>query len=130
MLSIQILGRPQEGSPRRTNHKLNQDRHARENNVSDPIWPVKIHQSNKRQPHPKSPTYGSILPQDILASQCITSQTSLGWDQFLRGRISLSWRRFFCYYRYGHDLNGDIWSKKILLAIWSYTESIGITGIT
>jgi hypothetical protein len=37
--------------------------------------------------HP--PTYGSVKPEDVLATQCYTDQSSLGWVQFFQGRLSL-----------------------------------------
>lgn len=45
-----------------------------------------VNQTNGKL-HGKPTTFGSIVPQDMLATQCITSQTALGWDQFFMATI-------------------------------------------
>jgi len=60
----------------------------------------------------------------MLATQCISQQATLGWNQFLRGRISKLWRQFYSYFKALADPNGDIWTKKLVLALWAHTESL------
>ncbi len=43
----------------------------------------------------RAPTRGSVKPTDIILTQAFHEQTSLGWNQFLRGRISKKWGSAF-----------------------------------
>jgi hypothetical protein len=54
---------------------------------------------------------GSASPIDILASHCLSNKSSLGWDQFLHGRISKSWRKFFYHLQHPSDNVVSLWSK-------------------
>jgi hypothetical protein len=38
--------------------------------------------------------------------------------------ISISWRKFFTHSRHTADPHGEIWTKKLILALWNYTTSI------
>jgi hypothetical protein len=62
------------------------------------------------------------------AGPCIglddTSQSTLGWDQFLRGRISKTWRNFFTFFKIPSDLCGSVWTKRLIVALWCYTEHL------
>jgi hypothetical protein len=50
-----------------------------------------IQQLDPSQPQ-RSPTYGSLVPLDIAITQAYTDQTRLlGWDNLLRGRLSILW---------------------------------------
>jgi hypothetical protein len=78
-----------------------------------------------RTHHGRPNTCGSILPMDVLATHCITAQGALGWDQFLRGRISNSWRKFFTHFKQSTDpQHCESWTKKLIIALWNYTTSI------
>ena len=36
---------------------------------------------------------GQLMPAEQMATQAFTDQTKLGWDAFLRGQLSCSWRQ-------------------------------------
>jgi hypothetical protein len=75
-----------------------------------------------------APSRGSVRPADIILTQAFTEQTNeLGWEQFLRGRISTRWGAAYTAYTTGgrqqqaNDLN---WATKLILAVWDYAISI------
>jgi hypothetical protein len=77
-----------------------------------------------RNKHERPTTRGSILPMDVLATHCITTQGALAWDQFLRGRTLISWRKFFTHFKQSAESHGEIWTKKLIMVLWNYTTSI------
>jgi ribonuclease HI len=43
----------------------------------------------------RAPTYGSLKPVDISLTQAIHAQNTIGWEHFLRGRLSIHWRKAY-----------------------------------
>ncbi len=82
-----------------------------------------------------APTRGSVKPLDTLLTQAFNDQCDIGWEQFLRGRISIYWRR-----AYGQSFQNSrhpgrhtdkAWSSaliKLLLMysrlVWKYRNGI------
>ncbi len=76
----------------------------------------------------RAPTRGSVMVADVLLTQAFTEQTiDIGWDQFLRGRVSLMWSKAFSAYKsLGNTRNVDSlsWSKQLILKVWECTTSL------
>jgi hypothetical protein len=70
---------------------------------------------------------GSILSEDCHLVQAYHEQTALGWDQFLRGRISLKWT---CAYRACSNIKSGTaneasrWAVKVIKALWTYSTAL------
>jgi hypothetical protein len=74
-------------------------------------------------------TKATSLPDDVTAA--IASQSTLGWDSFLRGRISLSWRTIYTYYSPSGNFPALSWAGhlvRLLLdhsaTLWNYRNGI------
>jgi hypothetical protein len=70
---------------------------------------------------------GSILSEDCHLVQAYQEQTALGWDQFLRGRISLKWN---CAFLAGSNIKcgttneASRWAVKVIKALWTYSTAL------
>ena len=49
--------------------------------------------SAEEKPVLHAPTRGKLMPADQLATMAFSDQTNIGWEAFLRGHISTSWRK-------------------------------------
>jgi len=99
-------------------------RHTWPNHMYLIHWSSKFFQTSAAIPVTRPASSGSALPIDILAFHCLSNQSSLGWDQFFRGRISKSWRKLFCHLQWPSNNVVSLWSKWLILAVWPYTESV------
>jgi hypothetical protein len=76
----------------------------------------------------KAPFRGSVLPADCTLVQAYQEQSKeIGWDHFLRGRISTKWSRAYQLYLYKPDQElpkTTPWVKQVITAIWHYSSSI------
>lgn len=72
---------------------------------------------------PRPPTVGSVRPLDCLVTQAYLDQTSLGWHNFLRGRLSSLWLKAYTY-AYTSSPGSACpasWSKTIIHQLWDYS---------
>jgi ribonuclease HI len=70
---------------------------------------------------------GSVLPEDILLIQAFQEQTAIGWDQLLRGRISLKWNSAYRCLVGGKrqvEVSPDPWAKTLIRGLWDYAASL------
>jgi hypothetical protein len=69
---------------------------------------------------------GSVRPDDIGLVQAFHEQSAIGWDQFLRGRISRKWGEV--YLMVGKPktevASSTRWTKQLVLALWDYAVSL------
>jgi hypothetical protein len=75
----------------------------------------------------RAPTRGSIKTSDVLLTQAFTEQTiDVGWDQFLRGRVSFMWGKAFSANRSlgTRTMESSIWVKRMILKVWDYSISL------
>jgi hypothetical protein len=60
----------------------------------------------------------------VLINDAFAHQTSIGWGHFLRGHLSLHWKKCIAeYYKFrqpGESYNPNLWMTKIIDAIWDY----------
>jgi hypothetical protein len=63
-----------------------------------------------------------------LLSQAVSNQANIGWEHFLRGRLSQCWRQVFISYLPWQDkkreTKADTWLWKVIHAFWDYSFSI------
>jgi hypothetical protein len=89
------------------------------------VWALSQHNSERLI---CSPSRGTVFPADILLTQAFVEQTTtLGWYQFLRGRISKKWGSAYKAYKVGNkqcSTNEDAWVKHLILSIWNYSISL------
>jgi hypothetical protein len=52
------------------------------------------------------------------------SQSEIGWDQFLHGRISLKWFTVYNKLSSKQKVHSSVWTAQFIKAIWQYTHSI------
>jgi hypothetical protein len=74
-----------------------------------------------------APTRGSIKTPDVMLTQAFTEQTiNVGWDQFLRGRVSTMWGKAFTAHGSEGTRNNEssTWVKRLILKVWDYTISL------
>lgn len=85
-----------------------------------------ISQNNHNQ-QIRAPTTGSIKTSDVLLTQAFTEQTvDVGWDQFLRGRVSFMWgKAFLANSSLGtRTMESSTWVKRMILKVWDYSISL------
>jgi hypothetical protein len=70
----------------------------------------------------RAPTYGSLNPLDVTLTQALHAQTKIGWENFLRGRISLHWRKAYTMSKKGAQPNAIPAPKWTSALIWSILE--------
>jgi hypothetical protein len=63
-----------------------------------------------------------------LLSQAVSDQANIGWEHFLRSRLSQCWRQVFISYLPQQDKKRetkvDTWLRKVIHALWDYSFSI------
>ena len=73
------------------------------------------------------PFTGSVIPSDCHIVQAYQEQTKIGWEHFLRGRISLKWSSAYRASK-GSNKQRQIdalpWAKGTILALWDYSTSL------
>ncbi len=71
---------------------------------------------------------GSLNPVDITITQAYTDQTRpIGWDNMLRGRLSLLWGKAFDMYTASTKQSmsaSGVWLIKKLVLFWEYSHSL------
>ncbi len=75
----------------------------------------------------RAPTRGSIKTPDVMLTQAFTEQTiDVGWDQFLRGRVSIMWGKAFTAHGSEGTRNKESsnWVKRLILKVWDYSISL------
>jgi hypothetical protein len=75
--------------------------------------------------------YESNLLLHRLINKAFDKQTNIGWGHFLRGRLSIHWKRCIAeYYKHrqlGESYNLTLWMTKTIDAIWDYVLTIRTT---
>jgi hypothetical protein len=73
-----------------------------------------------------SPTRGTLNPFDISLTQAYQAQGKIGWEQFLIGKISTHWRKFYEIYQNTHKKNSSsmLWSSSLIIHLFNYTSSL------
>ena len=64
---------------------------------------------------------GTATPEVIqLVSKAYRSQTNIGWQHLLQGRLSQDWGRAYCLLHNTKfpSLRGDTWARKLITTIW------------
>lgn len=56
--------------------------------------------------------------------QAYNKQTTLGWDQFLRGRVSIHWGKVYKYLCPGNQKSTLEWSANLISSLLKYTASL------
>lgn len=73
------------------------------------------------------PTYRSLLPLDVTLTQAIHAQSTIGWEHFLRGRVSLHWRKAYNI-NIGKHTSGiqsaDLWTSNLIQHILKYSATL------
>jgi len=60
-----------------------------------------------------TPLYrGSVVPSDIALVQAFHSQSTIGWDQLLRGRLSIHWSRAYTLLLHHQSNSTTHWAKQ------------------
>jgi hypothetical protein len=73
----------------------------------------------------RNPYCGSIMPTDMMAANCITSQSLLGWSNFLQGSISKKWLDLYNLVTSPKsDVQAIDWVKKMINTLWNYIDSL------
>jgi hypothetical protein len=73
---------------------------------------------------PTHPFRESIQPEEIVLSHALLDQTTIGWDQLLRGRISLQWTQAYQLLSGQVASSQSLWSKTVILHLWTYSISL------
>jgi hypothetical protein len=88
-------------------------------------WTASQHDSNISI---RAPSRGSMVASRLLLTQAFTEQSStIGWDQFLRGRVSLHWGRAISSFKSDgkpSNANSTAWIKQMILKVWDYSISL------
>lgn len=72
-----------------------------------------------------APTFGSVRTIDIVLTQAYRTQSyEIGWEQFLRGRISSYWGKAYGRGQNNQKLDPVIWASKVICHLLEYTESL------
>jgi hypothetical protein len=72
-----------------------------------------------------SPTAGTVQPIDVTLTQAYHAQTNtIGWDQFLRGRISVHWGKAFQLSQRSSKKNCNSWTANLISSLLDYTSSL------
>ncbi len=73
-----------------------------------------------------SPSRGSVAPTDKLLTYAFTEQTTVGWDNIVKGRITSSWRSTFeALHTAKHPTEASrLWSKQLINALWDYSKQL------
>ncbi len=79
--------------------------------------------------YPDTFTYYISAGQQLLTCDAtlaaFTAQTHLGWDQFLRGRVTLKWRSAYCSLWGEQSITASkVWSRHLILSLWTYASSL------
>jgi hypothetical protein len=72
------------------------------------------------------PFTGSVIPSDCHIVQAYQEQTKIGWEHFLRGRISLKWSSAYRASKGSYkqrQIDALPWAKGTILALWDYSTS-------
>lgn len=97
-----------------------------------------LQDSSSAVPIPIPNTVGHILQREVIARNAFHAQTTLGWEQGLRGRLSKAWNQALLYNLTGdnREETADMmvrWMIKQLLqlsmAIWEFRNGI-LHGVT
>jgi hypothetical protein len=67
----------------------------------------------------------SNTPRNLLQQACRT-QSHIGWDNFLKGRISRDWLTYVCHnmaHSNGHGKSKD-WSEKFIGGLWEHLKHL------
>jgi hypothetical protein len=70
---------------------------------------------------------GTILPDEFILIQPFQEQSSLGWEQFLGGRLSQKWARAYQVYtseKVRMVRDASLWIKKVIVAMWAYSTTL------
>mmetsp|Transcript_16534 Transcript_16534/g.23564 ORF Transcript_16534/g.23564 Transcript_16534/m.23564 type:complete len:1161 (+) Transcript_16534:4649-8131(+) len=75
---------------------------------------------------PRAPGYGRIYSSDVLATNAYAHQTTLGWGQLLRGRLSRLWGHVFASETKSTSRKEDamFWTKKTVKLLWDLAFKI------
>jgi hypothetical protein len=84
-----------------------------------------LHKWESGQPI-RPPSCGSVAPIDMLLTNAFVEQTTIGWDDFVKGCITSSWRSV---YEALSTLKrpteaSRLWSKQLIHAIWDYSKRL------
>jgi hypothetical protein len=72
-----------------------------------------------------TPLYrGSVVPSDIALVQAFHSQSTIGWDQLLRGRLSIHWSRAYTLLLHHQSNSLTHWAKTVISQLWTYSMSL------
>ena len=72
----------------------------------------------------RSPSRGSVTLQNTLLNIAFAEQTTMGWDNFIKGRITSSWQTAFealFKSKRPADASGT-WSRQLLQALRDYSK--------
>lgn len=86
-------------------------------------WEISMYETSFCQ---RAPTCGSVRPTDILITQAYTEQRHIGWDSFLRGRITKLWNKAYqhVYTKANNTTSSTSWSSKLIKVILDYSFSL------
>jgi len=78
------------------------------------------------QPCPRAPGFGKIYPAEVWATSAYSAQTSVGWGQMLRGRLSNSWGEAYVREtKSGKPKEShELWTKRVIGHLWKIAFSI------
>jgi hypothetical protein len=74
-----------------------------------------------------TPHRGSVHPIDCTLVQAYREQTEIGWEHFLRGRISLKWSRAYQLFHSKpaqEPITAAPWAKQVIIVLWEYSTNI------
>jgi hypothetical protein len=61
----------------------------------------------------------------MATAQCIATQASFGWGNFLWGRITTKWRNLHeCVTQAKSKMQSLTWAKKLINILWNYIDSL------
>ncbi len=76
----------------------------------------------------RPPYRGTVLPADCSLIQAFLEQTNdIGWDQFLRGRISTKWSKayqLYCSKPHQEPIRATPWATQVVRLIWTYSSNL------
>jgi hypothetical protein len=67
------------------------------------------------------PSRGSVVPANMLLSQCITHQSTLGLNNFIRGRLSNKWSLYEYYVGAKAKIPYLTWAKYLIIPNYEHT---------
>ena len=72
-----------------------------------------------------APTYGSVRPLDIALTQAFRDQTKhIGWEHFLKGRISIHWCKAFHIGSPKSQEDATSWGAELITHLLMYSSSL------